>query len=68
MSGIETSCTVLESVTTEGRGLIHGGAFGMEGGLATTVVLVAGTLFLLTRKSKDGVFEPVTATVEQPEK
>lgn len=68
VSGIETSCTVLESVTTEGRALIHGGAFGMEGGLAVTVVLVAGTLFLLTRKSKDGVFEPVIAAVEQPEK
>ena len=40
----------------------------MEGGLAVTVVLVAGILFLLTRKSKDGVFEPVTDAVEQPEK
>lgn len=68
VSGIETSCTVFGSVTTEGRGLIHGGAFGMEGGLATTVVLVAGTLFLLTRKAKDGVFEAAEAGEAQPEK
>lgn len=68
VSGIETSCTVFESVATEGRELIHGGAFGMEGGLAATVVLVAGILFLLTRKSKDGAFEPAIAAVEQPEK
>lgn len=53
VSGMETTCSVFESTTTAGRSLIHGGAFGMEGGLAVTVVLIAGTLFLLTRTAKD---------------
>ena len=52
VSGIETSCTVLESVSVEGRGLINGGDFGLEGGLAITFVLVFGTAFLLLIPAK----------------
>ncbi len=52
VSGLTTSCTVLESVSVEGRELINGGAFGLEGGLAVTLVLVAGILFLLSRPAK----------------
>ncbi len=52
VSGIETSCSVLGSVPTEGRSLINGGAFGLEGGLAVTVVLVLGTVILLLIPAK----------------
>ena len=55
VSGMESNCSVLSSVMAEGRDLIHGGAFGLEGGLAVTIVLVAGTLFLLTKPAKDAV-------------
>jgi len=57
VSGMESSCSVFASAMTEGRDLIHGGAFGLEGGLAVTLVLVAGTLFLLTKPAKDAVVE-----------
>ena len=46
VSGINTACSVFSSTPVEGRSLINGGAFGLEGGLAVTVVLVLGTLFL----------------------
>lgn len=49
VSGIVTECSVFASTSVEGRGLINGGAFGLEGGLAVTIVLLAGTLFLLWR-------------------
>ena len=57
VSGMESSCSVFASAMTEGRDLIHGGAFGLEGGLAVTIVLVAGTLYLLTKPAKDAVEE-----------
>jgi len=63
VSGMESSCSVFASAMTEGRDLIHGGAFGLEGGLAVTLVLVAGTLFLLTKPAKDAVVE--TAATEE---
>ncbi len=47
VSGIVTTCSVLASSPVEGRSLINGGPFGLEGGLAVTVVLLAGTAFLL---------------------
>ena len=49
VSGIVTTCSVLASSPVEGRSLINGGSFGLEGGLAVTVVLLAGTAFLLWR-------------------
>ncbi len=42
VSGMETSCTVFSSVMTDGKELINGGAFGLEGGLAVTAALLAG--------------------------
>ncbi len=71
VSGMESSCSVFASTMTEGRDLIHGGAFGLEGGLAVTLVLVAGTIFLLTKPAKDAVEEiaeaPVAALAEVAE-
>lgn len=61
VSGMDTTCSVFASTMTEGRELMNGGAFGLEGGLAVTIVLVAGTLFLLTKPAKDAVAESVEA-------
>lgn len=47
VSGTDTSCRLFLAVTKENRALIHGGDFGMEGGLAVTVVLAAGIAFFL---------------------
>ena len=40
VSGMQTSCSVLASEMVAGRELINGGDFGLEGGLAVTIVLV----------------------------
>lgn len=52
VSGIQTSCSVLSSEMVTGRELINGGDFGLEGGLAVTIVLVAGTLVLLATRQQ----------------
>ncbi len=53
VSGMVTSCSVLESEVVVGKELINGGAFGLEGGLAVTVVLVVGTVIMLCMKTKE---------------
>lgn len=57
VSGIESSCTILSSEMVAGRELINGGDFGLEGGLAVTIVLVAGTLIMLATKQQRYVEE-----------
>lgn len=53
VSGLKTDCSVFSAVMTEGKDLFHGGAFGLEGGLAVTIVLVAGIAILcLYQKDK----------------
>lgn len=52
VSGIQTSCSVLASEMVTGRELITGGDFGLEGGLAVTIVLVVGTLVLLATRQQ----------------
>lgn len=53
VSGMDVSCTVFNSVMVDGREWMNGGAFGLEGGLAVTIVLVAATLWMLTKPAKD---------------
>lgn len=53
VSGMQTSCTVFSSEMTEGKELVNGGAFGLEGGLAVTIVLLAGIVILLCMKGKN---------------
>lgn len=53
VSGMETSCTIFSSTMTEGRSLIHGGDFGLEGGLAVTIVLVIGIVVFCLYKKND---------------
>lgn len=57
VSGISSSCTILSSEMVAGRELINGGDFGLEGGLAVTIVLVAGTLIMLATKQQRYVEE-----------
>lgn len=52
VSGMATSCTVFSSTAVEGRDVINGGAFGLEGGLAVSVVLIVGILLLCFVKGK----------------
>ena len=66
VSGMNTSCSVLESVSVEGKDLLNGGAFGLEGSIAVTIVLVAGILFLLTMRAKDVATE-AEEVIEEPE-
>lgn len=53
VSGLTTSCTVFETTFVDGRELLNGGSFGMEGGIATTLVLAAGTIALCLMKKKE---------------
>lgn len=57
VSGLGTTESLFTATTTQGAAgaLIHGGAFGPEGGIAVTMVLAAGALlwlFLPTKKSQ----------------
>lgn len=49
---METSCTVFDSLVVDGKSLINGGDFGLEGGLAVTIVLVIVTVILLLMPAK----------------
>ncbi len=53
VSGMDVSCTVFTTVTKEGREIFHGGAFGMEGGLSVTIVLMCGITYLLLFKNEN---------------
>lgn len=53
VSGIGVDCTIFESTTVEGMEIVNGGAFGLEGGLAVTIVLLLGIGFLLWRKGSN---------------
>lgn len=52
VSGLTSNCTLFSAVPVEGRELINGGNFGMEGGLAVTLVLVIGIALLCFVKGK----------------
>lgn len=53
VSGNDFGTTVFKTTLNEEMTLINGGAFGLEGGILTTIVLVVGSLVLLTTKQKD---------------
>lgn len=52
VSGIEGNPSLLIAETSEGGSFMHGSAFGMEGGVAVTAVMVMGCLFILLCKTK----------------
>ncbi|MDE6844234.1 MAG: CPBP family intramembrane metalloprotease [Lachnospiraceae bacterium] len=49
VSGMVTECSIFQSSLVDNRDVINGGAFGPEGGLAVTIVLVVGIGVLLKR-------------------
>lgn len=53
VSGMETQCSVFSTSMVEGKGIINGGTFGLEGGLAVTIVFILGICFLYTKKTVD---------------
>ena len=57
VSGMEMQCSVLQSDMVTGKEIWNGGAFGLEGGLAVTIVYVAGIAVLLCMKGKKSVQE-----------
>lgn len=62
VSGMQTSCSVLTSEMVAGRELINGGDFGLEGGLAVTIVLVLGSLILLMTRQQRYAEESMSAS------
>ncbi len=54
VSGTTNNCKLLNSLSVEGKELLNGGAFGLEGGLGVTIVMVAGIVFLATRGAAPG--------------
>ncbi len=56
VSGMSVSSTVFVFTQNEGMGIINGGAFGPEGGLCVTIVLLAATAIMLFTKNKDKGF------------
>lgn len=59
VSGNDFGVTVFESTINENMTLINGGAFGLEGGILTTIVLVVATVIVLQTKQKDIAVEEV---------
>lgn len=51
VSGTTQQCSVLSSVVMEGKQIWNGGAFGLEGGLAVTFLLLVATAYLYFRKT-----------------
>lgn len=65
VSGNDFGTTIFESTINEEMTLINGGDFGLEGGILTTIVLVAATIITLCTKQKDVAVEELEQ--EKPE-
>lgn len=57
VSGMDLSDSFLTATLTEGREVLNGGAFGLEGSLPVTLVLLAGILLLYFWKKKEQTAE-----------
>lgn len=57
VSGMDLSDSILTAATIEGKELFNGGAFGLEGSLPVTVVLIAGILLLYFWKRTEHMAE-----------
>lgn len=62
VSGLSGNPSIMTATTTEGGALIHGGAFGMEGGLGVTIVLVIGCVVMLLIKTKKSELAAIEQT------
>lgn len=52
VSGTETSNSILSFTSNNSMSLINGGSFGLEGGIAVSIVLIIGIIFLFFSKNK----------------
>lgn len=53
VSGMTVKSSIFKSTMVEGKSIINGGAFGLEGGLGVTIVLLIGIFLLLCLKKDD---------------
>ena len=52
VSGMNKLDSIINMSIVEGKDLINGGSFGLEGGLPVTIVIVIGTVIILLTKTK----------------
>lgn len=52
VSGMDSMDSVMKMTSVDGKELLNGGSFGLEGGLAVTIVLVLGIVVMLCTKTK----------------
>lgn len=66
VSGMEDMETIMKMSPVSSKTLINGGDFGLEGGLAVTIVLVIGiAVMLCTKTKKSEIFEESSSVVLQ---
>ena len=65
VSGMAQGNSVFATSFAEGRNLINGGDFGIEGGLAVTVVLVLGIYYTYRRMDRKGMLAVAGESVSQ---
>lgn len=61
VSGINVQSSLFTSVSCEGKELLSGGAFGLEGSVMVTIVLCLGIVFLYVRNKKKSLSTEVAA-------
>jgi len=61
VSGMNVFESIFISTSVPGKELINGGAFGAEGGIATTIVTILSIVILLVYMKKNGKIETITA-------
>ena len=66
VSGIDSGASVFKFVPTNGGTLLNGGEFGLEGGLAVTIVLVLGIAVTLLWKGKQSEMAGMVEETIQP--
>ncbi len=62
VSGLNVTESVFSFIPAGNLTLINGGSFGMEAGLAASIVLVAAIVIALFMKTKDQALAPITET------
>lgn len=61
VSGINVQSSLFTTVSCEGKELLSGGAFGLEGSIMVTIVLCLGIVFLYVRNKKKSLSTEVAA-------
>ena len=64
VSGLSGLDTIFKMNSVEGKELLNGGDFGLEGSIAVTIVLVIGTIVVLMTKTKQSELSETAVSVE----